>query len=120
MGMMPKKTKAETKVYRNLTLARIFGLIISLLTGFLISKIVYYRFAPLVIILTVLFYFISSGKTPYKSKKTFYSGLKDYCCFLRRKRIYYGSQTKEVKESEAYYNEKSKKQSKRKEKVHNS
>lgn len=120
MGMMPKKTKAETKVYRNLTLARIFGLIIALLIGFLLSKLVYYRFAPLVIIFTVALYFVASGKAPYKSKKSFYGGLKDYCSFLMRKRTYYGSQTKEVKESEEYYNEKNKKHSKTKEKANNS
>ena len=100
MGLVPKQTKTEVKISRGLTLARAFGLIVTLiLSAMLGSSLVYSKLLVPFIIYCVLVYVILTSKCPTNPNKSFYKGLLEFLSFKKNIKSFYGANSEEYNKS---------------------
>lgn len=104
MGLVPKKTKAEIKVSRGLTLYRMFGLIITFMLSSMIGSSLVYSslLLPFIIYCAVVFLILTS-KSPSNPNKSFYKGLIEFLFFKRDNKKFYGVNTDEYIRSSEHY-----------------
>lgn len=105
MGMIPKQVKAEQRLTFGpftMGLKRIFGIFITIMISTSVSKIINVSKVSSVVIIfiSLVFYFILSGKSKSNPLKTFSSGLCDFLIYIITPRTIYSTQSKEWKKSE--------------------
>lgn len=91
MGMIPKKTKSETKVFKGLTAARFLGLfvvmMISSMIGALLGGIIQWIF----IAFSIIVYFVMTGRSPTNPTKPFAKGLASFISFKFDNKVFIGT-----------------------------
>lgn len=96
MGLVPKTTKSEIKVFRNLSITRVIGLIAAGGIGLTIGSILPYNWLQIVLsVAFILLFMIASGKAPTDPTKPFAQGLLQYIRFTLMPKKLYGKKTKE-------------------------
>ncbi|MBR1751879.1 MAG: hypothetical protein IJ740_18995 [Ruminococcus sp.] len=81
MGMIPKKTKAEIKIVKGLTAARLLGLMMVLMSATLVGQFIGGLLQWAFVAFAVVVYFILTGRSPTDPGKTFFRGLIDFINF---------------------------------------
>ena len=81
MGMIPKKTKAETKVFKGLTAQRFLGLLMVLMVAAMIGSFIGGVLQWVFVVFAVIVFFILTGRSPTNPSKTFFRGLLDFISF---------------------------------------
>ena len=81
MGMIPKKTKSETKVFKGLTAQRFLGLFMVIMISAMIGSLIGGALQWVFIISSIVVYFILTGKSVTDPTKNFARGLVDFIKF---------------------------------------
>lgn len=89
MALIPKQTKAQTKLYKNLTAGRFIGLVMSLLIGLLFGNLVHNSIRLLFMILVPAFYLIMTVQSPTNPKKNLAQSMADYFRYLIGRKEYH-------------------------------
>jgi hypothetical protein len=96
MGLVPKTTKSEVKVFRNLSVTRVIGLIASGGMGLTIGSMLPYDWLQIGLSLAfVILFMIASGKAPTDPTKPFVIGLLQYVTYKLMPKKLYGKNTEE-------------------------
>lgn len=98
MGLVPKKTKADTKVLKGLTASRFLGLLMTIILSFMIGSIIipgWWKF--LFVIFCIAVFLILSGKAPTNPNISFCKGLLNYLTFKLDTKEYVGTSNEEYK-----------------------
>lgn len=78
-GLVPKTTEAETKIFYNLSLSRVFGMMVTFVAASNLSSVFVHKyFQPFVFIFALVFYFLFTSKDVNNPKKKFYQGFVSY------------------------------------------
>ena len=87
MGVVPKKTKAEQRIMRHISITKVLGFIITLSLAYMIGDMfIYQKVSMLFIIFCVAEFFIVTSKSPSDPTKNFFAGWLDWLGFtLSRK-----------------------------------
>lgn len=80
MGLVPKQSKSETKIYKSFTLMRILGLVFTVIISSVLSNICAPSLSWLFIGFCIIVYLILSSKAPDNRTKSFFKGL---CAWIR-------------------------------------
>lgn len=98
---MPRKTKAQVKVWKSLTLNRIIGLIMALMISYIVGQIFVYMplRIPFMIFITVV-YMILSAAAPTNPQINFFTGIIRFLSFKASTKIYIRSECHEEATSE--------------------
>lgn len=99
MGLVPKKTKADTKVLKGLTASRFLGLLMTIIMSFMIGSLIipgWWKF--LFVIFCIVVFFILTGKAPTNPNISFCKGLLNYLAFKFDTKKYVGTSNAEYKE----------------------
>lgn len=88
MALIPKQTKAQTKIYRNLTAGRFIGLIFAIFGGLLFGSFVHNSVRILFMILVPAFYLIITLRSPTNPKKNLAQSMTDYFRYLAGRKHY--------------------------------
>lgn len=109
MGMVPKTTKSEIKLYKNIGVVKFFGFLGTIvgsvyLGGFLFKSVL---LKILFVVFCTLVFIICSFKSPTDPSKSFFKGLIDYLKFFIHKKDVYSENSEEYKlhEGECYQRE---------------
>jgi hypothetical protein len=81
MGMIPKKTKSETKVFKGLTAQRFLGLFMVIMLSAMIGQLIGGVLQWLFIAFSLIVYFVLSGKSPSNPTQSFAKGLIEFIRF---------------------------------------
>lgn len=118
MGMIPKKTKSETKVFKGLTAQRFMGLFVIIMISSMIGSLIGGAMQWLFIACSIIVYFILTGKSLTNPSQSFARGLINFIRFKFDNNFFIGSsnhdyieyqQTIKEKENEKYKRNKNKK-----------
>lgn len=90
MGLVPKQSKADTKIHKSFTMVRIVGLIITILLSSAISKVCSPVLSLLFIIFCAVTFLILSSKAPDNKTKSFFGGIKAWLKYLIFSKKLYG------------------------------
>ncbi|GAB5083120.1 hypothetical protein Osc1_22980 [Hominimerdicola sp. 21CYCFAH17_S] len=96
MGLVPKQSKADTKIHKSFTMVRIVGLIITILLSSAISKVCAPILSLVFIILCAVTFLILSSKAPDNKTKSFFGGIKAWLKYLIFSKKLYGISHKYV------------------------
>ncbi|MCD7741517.1 MAG: hypothetical protein LUI06_04875 [Ruminococcus sp.] len=100
MGLVPKKTKAEFRIWRSITLTRVVGGILTLAISSQISDmLVYSKLNMVFIIFCCIIYIILSGSSPSDPTKKFAAAYLDWIRFLFSRKKIYREDKKDAKEN---------------------
>lgn len=80
-GLIPKRTKSETKIWKNLTLSKMIGILMSMMIGEIFSNIVADKLSILFVVFCVTEFLVLTMKSPVNPMKRFYQSLIDYIAF---------------------------------------
>lgn len=96
MGLVPKQSKADTKIHKSFTMVRIVGLIITILLSSAISKVCSPVLSLLFIIFCAVTFLILSSKAPDNKTKSFFGGIKAWLKYLIFSKKLFGNSHKYV------------------------
>ncbi len=88
MALIPNQTKAQTKIYRNLTAGRFIGLIFAIFGGLLFGSFVHNSVRILFMILVPAFYLVMTLRSPTNPKKNLVQSTADYFRYLTGRKHY--------------------------------
>ncbi len=96
MGLVPKSTKSEIKVFHGFTLTKLLGMVISGGLGYMFGIVLPYAWLQLIMsAFFIVVYFILSGKAPTNPKYSFAKGLAFLIGFIFSKKKLYGCSSEE-------------------------
>lgn len=96
MGLVPKSTRSEIRVFHGFTLMKIMGIVVSGGIGFALGSALPYQWLQFVISIGFIVLFcILSGKAPTNPKYTFAKGLAFYFAYLVSRKKLYGVSSEE-------------------------
>lgn len=116
MGMVPKKTKSENKVFRGLTAQRFLGLFCVIILSAMIGQLIGGVLKWLFIIFSLAVYFILTAKSPSSPLESFARGLINFITFKFDNKIFIGTTNKDYIEYMTNKEKKNETKSNRKEK----
>jgi uncharacterized protein YacL len=104
MGMIPKSTKSDVKIWKGIGLMKFLGIIMTLMISFLIAPLLFSSGALKIffIVFCVVVFIICTLKSPTDPNKSFIKGLMDFLKFKVRIKDIYGNNGEEY---EAYRKE---------------
>lgn len=98
MGLVPKTTKSEVKIFRGLSMSRLIGFIIAGGMGYIIGGVFTYDWLQIVFsVAFIIIFFIASGKAPTNPTKSFAHGLVMFIQYLLLPKKLYGDGSVEYK-----------------------
>lgn len=114
MGMIPKTTTAERKIWKNITMSRIIGIATAFVSGLLIGYVFCKTWATVILAITnTVGFYILSANDIVNPRQKFYMGYKAWLVSHIKPKTYFGNNTSEVvkylKKEETKTSEKSKK-----------
>ncbi len=90
MGMIPKSTTSENKLWKNFTMSRIIGLIIALVMGIFIGSLVCQTWGSVLLTAgNVIGFFVLSAKDVTNPRQKFYMGYKAWLVSHIKPKTYY-------------------------------
>lgn len=90
MGMIPKSTTSENKIWKNFTMSRIIGLIIALVLGIFIGSLVCQTWGSVLLTAgNVIGFFVLSAKDVTNPRQKFYMGYKSWLVSHIKHKAYY-------------------------------
>lgn len=96
MGLVPKTTKAEVKIFGGFSIVRIFGIVLSGGAGIIIGAVLPYQWLQIVLsVFFVILFFILSGKAPSNPTQNFARGMSNMFRYALRRKKFYGDTSKE-------------------------
>lgn len=96
MGLVPKTTKAEVKVFGGFSMVRIFGIILSAGVGIMLGIVLPYDWLQIVLsAFFVILFLILSGKAPSNPKQNFARGMSNMFRYFLSRKKFYGDTSKE-------------------------
>lgn len=115
MGMIPKKTKSDIKIWHNLSLFKVIGFIMTIMITFVLSGVIFSGGAlqTLFVFSCGLIYIVCNLKSPTNPNKIFLFGLIDFLKFIVGAKTIYGNQSEEYKYFKERTSENEKKQVKK-------
>ena len=101
MGMIPKSTTAERKIWKNITMSRIIGLMIAGVMGFILGSVFCTNWGALLMVAgNLIGFFILSSHDIVNPRQKFYVGYQSWLKSFVKKKVFYGDETEEA---EKYY-----------------
>ena len=88
MALIPKQTKAQAKMYRNLTAGRFIGLILSIFCGLFFGNLVHNSIRLLFMALVPTLFLIMTIRSPTNPKKNLAQSMMDYFRYLVSRKHY--------------------------------
>lgn len=88
MALIPKQTKAQAKMYRNLTSSRFIGLILAIFGGLFFGNLVHSSIRLLFMIIVPVFYLVLTMRSPTNPKKNLAQSMADYFRYLAGRKHY--------------------------------
>lgn len=96
MGLVPKTTKAEVKIFGGFSIVRIFGIVLSGGAGIIIGAVLPYQWLQIILsVFFVILFFILSGKAPSNPTQNFARGMSNMFRYFLRRKKFYGDTSKE-------------------------
>lgn len=114
MGMIPKKTKSETKVFKGLTAQRFMGLFVIIILSSMIGSLIGGAMQWLFIACSITVYFILTGKSLTNPTQSFARGLINFIRFKFDNNYFIGSSNHDYIDYKQAQKEKNNERSKRK------
>lgn len=114
-GLIPKRTKSETKIWKNLTLSKMIGILMSMTVGVIFSNFVASKLSILFVIFCIAEFLVLTMKSPVNPMKKFYQSLIDYIEFKSQPVLQYGVCSEEYQNYLTYQKERSEKSNDKKE-----
>ena len=106
MGMVPKSTKSETKIWKNISFFKIIGIITTIMISLGFSQILFTgAMRVFFIIFCTVTFIICTMRSPTDPNKSFIRGLGDFLKFKFRAKDIYGCGTEEYDDYERKCNE---------------
>lgn len=91
MGLVPKKSKAETKIHKSITMAKAIGFVMTIICAYAISQILCTSVLQFwFIVFMCIVYLILSSKAPSNKTQSFYRGLINWIKYLFSPKHIYG------------------------------
>ncbi|MBR1421917.1 MAG: hypothetical protein IJ571_00545 [Ruminococcus sp.] len=90
-GIVPKQTKSEIKLMKGFDAQRFFGLLFTMMIGYLFGIIIGGWWKYLFVLFAVGVFFIATTKSPTDPHKKFYQGLLDFLRFSAAQKTLYGT-----------------------------
>ena len=119
MGMIPKSTKSEIKIFNAISFMKILGLIIVIMVDMMFAPLIFSKNSLIILftIFTCVVYIVGALKAPTDPTKVFAAGVRDWIFFKLSNKTLYGNNSKEyleyMEEKEAAENEKALKKEKK-------
>lgn len=114
-GLIPKRTKSETMIWKNITLSRVIGILMSLMIGTIFSNFVASKLSIFFIAFCIVEFLVLTMKSPVDPMKKFYQSLIKYIEFKSQPVLQYGVNSEEYKDYLAHQKERSEKSDEHKE-----
>lgn len=99
MALMPKQTKAETKLMWGLTFNRFIGIVMTMMISMFFSEICATKLKIPFMIICVATYLVLNIKAPTNPKKPYYQGIGSFLLYLYRPKKYFSVNSAEYEKT---------------------
>lgn len=89
MALVPKQTKAETKLMWGLTMGKFVGVVMTMMLSLLFGNIVHSNLRIVFMIVCVVGYLLLNIKSPTNPQKAYWQGVISFFTYLSRRKVYY-------------------------------
>lgn len=97
MGMIPKSTTSETKIFKNFTVIRLFGSLAVAVMSLFIGQLFFATWGTVLFVIgNTLFFFLLNGKDIVNSRNKMYKGYLAWLQSLYSPHKFYGENTAEA------------------------
>jgi NhaP-type Na+/H+ or K+/H+ antiporter len=115
MGMIPKTTKSDIKIFNNISVKKLAGFFMTFLLSYMLGSIIFEKMSVQFLFMgfALVVYLICMCKSPTNPDKVFILGLVDFLRFKFTKKKIYGNTSEEYSifetEKESHENKKKRK-----------